>query len=242
MTATASPWDSIQDYDVQRMGPEILDRREQERWCRAVFMAGSLPFMWRESTVVRGLVYDCLELATGQSLLVIGEGVEACGFGGDLREVVGTDGVRIVDIVDEARDRYLAGYRGTGGQLATWHYDYADQFDDDTFDAVAVLQGVQHAEDWVATGKDLVRVLKPGRPLVLAEIAFGPRFLMRAQADVHLYFLIRKLFDRIGWDVHDFPYHGLGDLRMAFEGTLEGVGTFEWRGIEVFWGRKPLTS
>ncbi len=239
--AMTSPWDSIPDYDVQRLGPEILDRREQERWCRAVFMAGSLPFMWRESSVVRELVYDRLELAPGHSVLVIGEGVEACGFGSDLRATVGRDGVHVVDIIDEARDRYLAGKRGSGGQLATWHYDFADQFDDGMFDAVAVLQGVQHAEDWAVTGRDLARVLKPGRPLVLAEIAFGPRFLVRAQADVHLYFLIRKLFDRIGWDLHDFPYHGLEELRTAFEGTLVDVGTFEWRGIEVLWGRTPAS-
>jgi len=237
-----SPWDSIQEYDVQRLGSEILDPREQERWCRAVFMAGSLPFMWRESSVVRDLVYDRLELVPGSSVLVIGEAVEACGFGADLRGVVGTSGVHVVDIIDEARDRYLAGLRGSGGQLATWHYDYADQFDDDVFDAVAVLQAVQHAEDWSVTGRDLARVLKPGRPLVLAEIAFGPHFLFRAQSDVHLYYLVRKLFDRVGWDVHDFPYHGLDELQAAFEGTLVDVGTFEWRGIEVCWGRKPSLS
>src|SRR5579875_1974225 len=106
-----SPWDSIQEYDVQRLGSDILDPREQERWCRAVFMAGSLPFMWRESSVVRDLVYDRMELASGDSVLVIGEGVEACGFGDDLRDKVGSGGVHVVDIIEEARDRYLAGIR-----------------------------------------------------------------------------------------------------------------------------------
>lgn len=238
MRAVASPWGAIQDYDVRRLGPQILDEREQERWCRAVFLAGSLPFMWREASVVRGIVREHLELSAGDSVLVIGEAVEACGFGSELRAVAGED-VRVVDIIDEARDHYQAGTRGRGGQLATWRYGYADGLADESVDAIAVLQGVQHAEDWRETGRDLARVLRPGRPMVLAEIAFGPRFLLRAEADVHLSYLVRKLFERIGWDARDFPYHGLDELTSAFTGTLVETGTFEWRGIEVFWGRKP---
>lgn len=237
---TGSPWDAIQDYDVRRFGADILARAEQERWSRAVFLAGGLPFMWREeAAVVRELVYQRLDLAPGNDVLVIGEAVAACGFEADLRARVGHGEMHIVDIIDEARDRYLAGARGADGQLATWRYSYADEFANDRFDAIAVLQGVQHAEDWAATGRDLVRVLKPGRPIVMAEIAFGPRFMLRAEADLHLSYLVRKLFDRMGWALSDFPYHGLEELQAAFAGTVEEIGTFEWRGAEVFWGRKP---
>lgn len=239
MMTTESPWDALQDYDVRRFGPEILDRAEQERWCKAIFLGG-LPYMWQRATAVRQLIYDALDLHEGQRVLVIGEGVEACGFAGELRARVGAGGdVTVVDIIDEARDRYEAGTIGKNGQLATWRYRYADDLPSDHFDAVAVLQGVQHAEDWQETGKDLVRVLKPGRRIVLAEIAFGPRFAMRADADVHLSYLVRKIFDRIGWDYTDFPYHGLDDLAAAFDGIVEAADSFEWRGIEVFWGRKP---
>ncbi len=235
----ASPWDAIQDYDVRRFGPEVLDRHEQERWSRAVFLAGGLPFMWRESTVMRELIYEKLELSAGSNVLVIGEAVSACGFDGDLRARVGEGAVEVVDIIDDARDRYLAGARGAHGQLATWRYPYADGFPDEHFDAIAVLQGVQHAEDWTSTGRDLARVLKADHPIVLAEIAFGPRFALRAEADLHLSYLVRKLFDRMGWALQDFPYHGLEDLERAFAGTLVQIGTLEWRGLEVFWGRKP---
>lgn len=238
---SSSPWDTIQDYDVRRFGADILTRSEQERWSRAVFLAGGLPFMWRESAaVVRELVYRRLDLSPGDDVLVIGEALAACGFDADLQALVGDGQVCGVDIIDEARDRYLAGVRGVDGQLATWRYSYADEFEDDRFDAVAVLQGIQHAEDWTATGRDLVRVLKPGRPIVMAEIAFGPRFMLRAEADLHLSYLIRKLFDRMGWALSDFPYHGLEELQESFGGIVEEIGTFEWRGVEVFWGRKPV--
>jgi hypothetical protein len=28
-------------------------------------------------------------------------------------------------------------------------------------------------------------------------------------------------------------------LRQAFDGLLVDMGQFEWRGLEIFWGRKP---
>ena len=58
------PWKWMQPYDVCRFGEVILDRKEQERWCRAVLLGG-LPFMWRKAEVARNLIYDKLELREG---------------------------------------------------------------------------------------------------------------------------------------------------------------------------------
>lgn len=35
------PWAWMQPYDVRRFGEVILDKKEQERWCRAVLLGGA---------------------------------------------------------------------------------------------------------------------------------------------------------------------------------------------------------
>src|ERR1700759_2041958 len=66
------PWAWMQPYDARRFGEVILDQTEQERWCRAVLLGG-LPFMWRKAEAARNLIYDRLELRTGDKVLIIGE-------------------------------------------------------------------------------------------------------------------------------------------------------------------------
>lgn len=233
------PWDWLQPEDVRRFGEVILDRDEQKRWSQAVFLGG-LAYMWRHAPVPRGLIFEKLELAPGDRVLVLGEAVEGCGFGADMRARVGAGGeVRVIDIVDEARDAYLAGARGRGGRLATWRFDYTGDVGDGRYDCVAVIQAVQHADDWREAGAELLRVMKPGRRIVLAEIAFGPPFLMKAGLDMHLEYLVTKLFRRIGWRAEDFPYYGPDALCEAFAGLVDDPETFAWKGIEMFWGRKP---
>jgi|SRR6516165_1291455 hypothetical protein len=78
------PWSWMQPYDVRRFGEVIRDKAEQERWCRAVLLGG-LPFMWRKAEVARNLIYDRLELDTGDKVLLIGECIEPCGFVDDIR-------------------------------------------------------------------------------------------------------------------------------------------------------------
>jgi hypothetical protein len=116
------PWSWMQPYDVRRFGEVIRDKAEQERWCRAVLLGG-LPFMWRKAEVARNLIYDRLELDTGDKVLLIGECTEPCGFVDDIRARIGPRGeIKVIDITDEARDNYIAKKRGRGGQLATWQW------------------------------------------------------------------------------------------------------------------------
>lgn len=236
---STNPWDWMQPHDIARFGAVIADPKEQERWCRAV-MLGGLPYMWNKASAIRDMVYDKLALRKGDKVLVIGESLESCSFLDDIKERIGPSGeLRAIDITDEARDKYFSGFRGRGGQLATWQWDYTKSIPDGTFDCAAVLQAVQHTDDWTEFGRDLLRVMKSGRNVVLAEITFSPEFMALPKLDLHLEYLIEKVFSRIGFRVEDFPYYSPEDLMRAFDGMVQNPGTFLWKGVEVFWGTKP---
>lgn len=233
------PWNWMQPYDVRRFGEVIMDRAEQERWCRAVLLGG-LPFMWRKADVARNLIYDRLELREGDKVLIVGECIEPCGFVADMRARIGEKGeIAVIDITDEARDNYISKKRGRGGQLATWAWTYTKGYADGAFDCVACLQGVQHTDDWTETGAELLRVMKSGRNLVLSEIAYSPETRMKIDLDMHIAYVFEKLLARVGWKLADFPYYSPQDLEKAFAGLVTDTGSFVWKGIETFWGRKP---
>ena len=241
MSKSIDPWDFIQPMDVRRLGDVIRDPVERQRWCRAAMLAGSLPYMWRhKAAAVRELMYDKLSLRHGDRVLIVGEMVDACGFADDIGARVGArDNVHVIDITDAARDAAFAGLRGSSGALGTWRFDYTAGFADASFDCVAVLQAVQHADDWRVTGSELLRVMKPGRNILLAEITFSPRMKMLASMDIHIETWIEKLSSGVGFDPFAYSYYSADDLTRAFEGLVSDPGTFVWRGIELFWGTKP---
>jgi ubiquinone/menaquinone biosynthesis C-methylase UbiE len=233
------PWSLIQPRDIRRMGEVITNTAEQERWCRAVMLAGALPFMWRhKAAVMREFMYDQLQLRKGDKALIIGEVVEGSGFSDDIRQRVGAEGeVRVIDITDQARDAYFNKLRGSGGQLATWRFDYTSGMPDQNFDCVAVLQAVQHTDDWRETGKELLRVMKKGRRILLAEITFK-NINEYAALDLHLEYWLEKMFARIGIPRYEFPYYSPEDLVQAFSGLVTDPKVFAWRGLEMFWATK----
>jgi len=235
-----SPWDYLQGWDTKLCGQDILDPAEQTRWSRAMFLGG-LPYMWRKIEVVRQLMYDRLDLRPGDRVLLLGESIVPCGFVDDIRRRIGPTGeVEVIDILEDARQAYFTGQRGAGGQLATWRFNYTDKLPDESFDCVAVLQAIQHTDDWTATGKELLRIMKSGRHILLAEIAFGhPAFMEKVRSDIHIEYLWEKIFSRMGWALEDAPYYSPDDLLKAFNGLVIEPRTFEWRGLELFWGAKP---
>ena len=238
-TNVPDPWDMIQPRDIRRMGDVIKDRQEQERWCRAVMLAGALPFMWRSSAaVIREFMYDRLQLRKGDKVLILGEVVEGSGFPDDIRLRVGSEGeIRIIDITDEARDAYFNRRRGSDGQLATWRYDYTTAVADEYFDCVAVLQAVQHTDNWRETGKELLRIMKRGRNILLAEITFK-NINEYAALDLHLEYWLEKMFARVGIPRHDIPYYSPEELLQAFSGLTTEAKVFAWKGLELFWATK----
>lgn len=237
--STTSPWEWMQPHDVARMGAVIADPAEQQRWCRAV-MLGGLPYMWCVmAKTIRGLIWDKLELRAGDRVLVVGESVESCRFTDDIRERIGPTGeIRVIDITEEARDAYFAGRRGRHGQLATWTWDYTADIPDESYDAVAVLQAIQHADDWSIVGAELLRTMKRGRSFVLTEITMSPRMQTLADLDVHLAYWLKKIFSGTGVDVSELPFYTADELWAAFSGIAVDCNYFDWKGIDVFWGRK----
>ncbi len=241
MEQKTDPWSMVQPRDLARMGEQILDPVEQERWSRAIMLAGTLPYMWRiKAQVIREMIYDKLCLKPGDRVLVIGEVVEGCGFDADIRARVGETGVvEVVDITDEARNAYFTRRRGRYGQLANWQWHYTDAMAPDSFDAVAVLQAVQHTDDWRETGTELLRVLRPGGVLMLAEITFSPRMRMLAEQDIHIEAWIEKLAARLGFDPFEAPYYSAAELLAALDGLLANSQSLVWKGIEIVWGNRP---
>ena len=171
---------------------------------------------------------------------IYGFGWYAAGFVDDIRARIGSEGeIKVIDITDEARDNYIAKKRGRGGQLATWQWTYTRNIADGTFDCAACLQGVQHTDDWRETGAEMLRVMKSGRNLVLAEIAYSPETRMKIALDMHIEYIFDKLLSRVGWKLEEFPYYSPQDLEQALAGLLTETASFVWKGIEIFWGRKP---
>jgi SAM-dependent methyltransferase len=236
-----NPWSWMQPHDVARFGEVILDPEEQQRWCLAVTLGG-LPYMWRKAAAsVREMAYDRLAAKAGDRILIIGESVRSCGFEDDLRARVGPRGtIDVIDIIEQARDAVMADVRGRGGARGTWRYDYADHLPDAHYDAVAVLQGVGHTDDWRETGSDLLRVTRPGGNIVLAEISFSPKLDWIKEMDLHVaYWLDKLVLGARGPVMADLGYYSTQDLAAAFAGQVVNAGSFSWRGFDMFWGTKP---
>ena len=85
----------------------------------------------------------------------------------------------------------------------------------------------------------MLRVMKGGRNIVLAEIAYSPETRMKIELDMHIEYVFDKLLSRVGWKLDEFPYYSPRDLEKAFAGIVKNTGAFDWKGIEIFWGRKP---
>jgi SAM-dependent methyltransferase len=241
MEQKKSPWDYMGPAETAIVGDIVLDPTEQARWGRAILF-GTLPYMWRDkASVIREMIYDKLALQPGAKVLIIGECVAVCGFDSDMQARMNGKGhIDIVDITDFARRAYIDGVIGRGGQLATWQWTYTEDTPDNHYDAVAILQSIQHTDDWHESARELTRVLKPGGAIVLAEIMLGPNILATASADVHIEAWVDKIFSRMGWAIEKIPYYSLEQLHDAFAGVVEDAHSFYWKGIEIFWGRKPL--
>lgn len=241
-TTRKGAWGHIQDWDLERFGPELLDDAQVHRWSGALAIGGGLPYIWRElARPLCHVVYGLLELRPGDSVLIIGEGIEPAGWDREMRELIGPAGaVETVEIIREGRERTLSGQLGRNGVRGCWQWEYTKDAPDGTYDCVAVLQATQHCDDWRETGRELLRVMKPGRRIVSAEaVLAGKHFLERVNADVH----IRQWHDKVRTYLPaDVPYYSGDDLLQAFGGELDDPQTMEWRGIELFWGRRPAAA
>ena len=201
---------------------------------------GGTPYIWQViARPISQIVYGLLEVREGDRILIIGEGIEPAGWERDLKELVGPSGeVVSFEIIREGRETILGGKRGRGGVLGNWQWKYSHDFQDGHFDCVAALQSAQHCDDWEETGRELLRVMRPGRRFVSAEAMLnGPEFHQRIKADVHL----QQWWEKMTWnmDPSEIPMYTGEDLKRHFGDAIDDPHAMEWHGIEMFWGRKP---
>ena len=234
------PWGYVQPWDVKAQGPTILDPKEQARWARVILLGG-LPYIWRElAAPLITIVYSLLEIKRGDKVLIIGESIDPCGWAEDIRAMAGEAGeVRCFELIERARQATIDLKKGRNGRVGTWQWEYTRDVADGYFDCVAVLQAVQHSDGWRDTAIELLRVMKPGRRIVLAEAAlFGAPFWARVEADVHLQYWVDKLTHHRALNPKETSYYSAEELHQAFDGLVEDPQNLEWKGIELFWGRK----
>lgn len=232
-----SAWAAMQPHEVDRFGEVILDPEERRRWSGAIALGG-LPYMWSTlAAVPRALFIEHLHLREDDRVLVVGEAIDGCGIADELRARVGDRGeVLVVDFMNTVRDLLMEGTR------PQWEWDYASGYEDGSFDAVAVFQGTSHSADWRVTAPELVRVLRPEGALAIGEIVFGPPMARVVRQDLHATYLFTKIWEVLtpGQPLEDQVYWSLETLADAFGGLLTDTESFEWRGVELFWGRKPV--
>jgi hypothetical protein len=99
------------------------------------------------------------------------------------------------------------------------------------------LQAVQHTDDWHETGKEMLRIMKRGRNILLAEITFK-NINEYAGLDLHLEYWLEKMFARVGIPRYEFPYYSPQELVRAFSGMVTNAEVFAWKGLELFWATK----
>ncbi|MTD53681.1 class I SAM-dependent methyltransferase [Amycolatopsis pithecellobii] len=240
----ADPWSFLRDRDIERMGEVLRDPAERERWAMAFLVGGGLPYMWtRLAANIQDIAYALLDLRPGDRVLIVGEEVESCGWRGAVEEAVGPAGtVDVAELIDEGNAAIFEGKYGRNGLLAAWQWTYTHDTPDETYDAILVAQAAQHCDDWSEASEEFVRVLKPGKRIVSAEalIPGGGGLTRSVDVDIHVQTWFDKLVGPLKVALSELGAYTAEEIKDAFGDRVEGARAMEWRGVHVFWGRKPL--
>ncbi len=201
----------------------------------------SVAAFWQDP-VFKTVMFQRALVPPGGSLLLISEANERCGLSRLAREAVGPAGrLAEFDTIAEGRT------------LHTWeiYTRICRDFPEASFDSV-IATTTHHMRELESELEALMRVVRPGGGVVLADNGPGRLFFELAKQDAHLEFAADLLIYHMGlWlrfgDSPDEAYealrqwgtkYGVEDVRAAASRWLVEVDAFEWKGLWLVNGRR----
>ena len=242
--SSSGPWEFLAAPEVAGLGREVEDRKLLKNWGRAIFFTDNLNWIWGNAVSIRHTMYSNLRAGPGNRALVIGEKLEALGFLPELRNRVGKEGeIAAFDMVAKSHSAYTKQWESGPDvfipEKHRWAYPFADKYPDEHFDLVWLPQGVHHAMDWEETAQKLLRVLKPGGQVIMAECRTSPPEFF---AGLKISGLLRCISEKIFWAMdttfEEMPDYSTAHIGRAFGNSLTNTFSHEWKGILIFWGFK----
>lgn len=242
MSEEKSVWEYIgeeeSDWLKRRLGVDPHDEKEQIK-ANLMVVGGMLPLCWSKARGFMDLMYHQAELREGDRVLLMGEDLTTSGHVEAVRRRIGEKGeLQVADYLLEG--------------LETFKSDVIKRvcakFGDEYFDAVILAHGFHHAIDKDGDAREMVRVLKKGKRLVLAEMILASTFVV-AEQDVHLQCIFEKAFlskifeaiagKPLSWqDAKEWIGNPEQYIPNVFSKYLLNISTYPWRGIVLVVGTK----
>jgi SAM-dependent methyltransferase len=146
-------------------------------------------------------------------------------------------------MVDKSRSGYMQQWElGPGAfvpEKHQWDYPFADKYPDHYFDLIWLPQGVHHAHNWREIAPRLLRVLKPGGQVMMAECRVpSPEFHHGLQISGLLQCIVGKIFWAMDTTLEEMPDYSTAEIARAFGDSLTDIFSLEWKGFLLFWGTK----
>jgi hypothetical protein len=67
----------------------------------------------------------------------------------------------------------------------------------------------------------------------------GPAFVSHINSDVHIQSWYDKMAAALSYSSDEISWYTAEQLAQIFGDMVQDAHAMEWRGIELFWGRKP---
>lgn len=242
--SSKSPWDFLVHQEIDALGSEVKEGNLQKYWGRAIFFGSNLRWCWMNAGSIKYLMYSHLRARPGDRVLVIGEFLEELEFLPELRKRIGKAGeITAFDMVKKSRSGREQQWETRSSETITekhqWDYPFADKYPDHTFDLIWFPQGVHHAISWEKIAPRLLRALKPGGQIMMAECRVPPPEFHRG---IEMSGMLQCIVDKIFWGMEmtleEMPDYSTGEIARAFGDSLIDTFCLEWKGFLLFWGYK----
>jgi len=242
MSEEKSVWEYISEEESnwlkRKLGVDPHDEKEQFK-ANLMVVGGMLPLCWSRAKGFMDLMYYKAELREGDRVLLLGEDLTTSGHVEAVRRRIGEKGeLQVADYLLEG--------------LETFESDVIERacakFGDEYFDAVILAHGFHHAIDKDRAAREMVRVLKKGKRLVIAEMILASTFVL-AEQDVHLQCIfekafLSKVFEAIAGrrlsleEAKEWIGDPERDIPNVFSKYLSDISVYPWMGIVLVVGAK----